>query len=436
MMSAAVLLALVGTFVDPDVPTTLVFPPYGHCMGIYRAGTEQLAMLLGGLVRFDNPQGLSCVKLEEWDEPGRSDDDELAVYGVNSGSGHVIYNATMYTLGLYGGEGAAPDQLSRPHGISSSPDGTVLVADTGNRRVVILGRRGSRMRPSGTLEATFDAPWDVTRNGDGSVCVTDRDADLLYLFDDLDDASPDTVGLPSPTGLASVSGGSWIAEEASHPHQVVVVEDGQRLVNVQEGDVTASVTVGECGGLGFDYVAIDYRGNVWASDSASCQIHKLTSDLRYLDSFGSPGTGDRQFDHPTGITIWRRFGQVFVAEREGARYFWIGSDIRDYSIRQSPRRAVITGVLTETSHVMLEIISDGERIAMPVNSREPAGELLLEWNGEDSSGRPVPKGTYTMKLLIEPTYSSRGYFEKTWTDEVTLGEAPPVETQEGGGRRS
>lgn len=435
-MSATFILALVLTFVDPDLPTTLVFPPYGHCMGIYRAGTEQLAMLLGGLVRFDNPQGLACVKLEEWDEPGRSDDDELAVYGVNSGSGHVIYNATMYTLGLYGGEGADPDDLSRPHGISANPDGTILVADTGNRRVVILTRRGSRIRPTGTLEGYFVAPWDVSLNDDGSFCVTDRGADMLYLFECLEDTLPDTVALPQPTGLASISGGSWICDQASHSHQVVVVENGERMVNVEEGRVTASVGASQCGAEGFNYVTIDYRGNVWASDSASCRIHKLSPDLEYLDSFGSPGTGDRQFDHPTGIAVWRRFGQMFIAEREGARYFWIGSDIRDYNMRQTSRGFVVTGVLTETSHLKLEVLSNGEEIAMPFNSRQPAGELVLEWDGEDSSGRPVSGGGYTIRLTIEPTYSSRGYFEKTWTEEITLDEAPPVQETEGGGRRS
>ena len=127
---------LTGYFADPQEPTTLVYPPFGHCMGIYRAGTEQLAMLLGGLVRFDNPQGLACVKLEAWDDPGSADDDELAVYGVNSGSGHIIYNADMYTLGLYGGSGSDYDQLLRPHGIAADPQGRVLVADTGNRRIL------------------------------------------------------------------------------------------------------------------------------------------------------------------------------------------------------------------------------------------------------------------------------------------------------------
>ena len=73
-MILALLMIVTGYFVDPPVTTTLVYPPFGHCMGIYRAGTEQLSMLLGGLVRFDNTQGLACVKLDDWDDAGSGDD--------------------------------------------------------------------------------------------------------------------------------------------------------------------------------------------------------------------------------------------------------------------------------------------------------------------------------------------------------------------------
>ncbi len=69
-------------------------------MGIYRAGQEQLNMLLGGMISFDDPQGLAAVLPDEWDTPDPGDDDELAVYGINSGSGHIIYNASHVHPGL------------------------------------------------------------------------------------------------------------------------------------------------------------------------------------------------------------------------------------------------------------------------------------------------------------------------------------------------
>lgn len=435
-MTAVLLAVCMGFIAEPDHPTTMVFPPYGHCMGIYRAGTEQLAMLLGGLVRFDNPQDLACVKLEAWDDPGRSDDDELAVYGVNSGSGHIIYNASMYTLGLYGGEGEAEDRLSSPHGIDAEPDGTVYVADTGNRRVMILGRRGARLRPRGRLSFRFEEPWAVSVNGDGSLCVTDRGGGALYIFDSTGDVTPDTIGLDMPTGVASVSGDRWLHSSVEDPVQYVVVEEGRRLVKLVDGAPASSVMASEFGGRVLCYPDMDYMGNVWVADSVTCQVHKLDPDLVYLDSWGSPGTGDRELNHPRGLAIWRRFGQIFVSERAGARYYWVGTDLRDLELDLRPRGFTLTAVITETSSVSLEVLgSGGEVAAVVVNRRVPTPELSVEWDATDRSGRPLPGGEYTMRLSIKPTYSSRQYFDKTWTRRFTLGPAPEPDPADGGGRR-
>lgn len=431
------LLALCASFiVEPDHATTMVFPPYGHCMGIYRAGTEQLAMLLGGLVRFDNPQDLACVKLEAWDDPGRSDDDELAVYGVNCGSGHIIYNASMYTLSLYGGEGSEEDQLSSPHGIDAEPDGSVYVADTGNRRVMILQRRGSRIRPAGRLPFEFEEPWAVSVNGDGSLCVTDRAGGALYVFESVDDVSPDTIGLARPTGVASVSGDRWVHSSVEDPVQYVVVEEGRRLVKLIDGEVAASVDASEFGGEVLCYPEVDYMGNVWVPDSVTCQVHKLDPDLLYLDSWGSPGTGDRELDHPRGLALWRRFGQIFVSERAGARYYWVGSDLRDLQLDMGPRGFTLSAVITETSSVDLEVLGpDGELASVVVDRRVRPPHLSVEWGGSGRSGRPLPAGEYTMRLSIKPTYSSRQYFDKTWTRRFTLGPVPEPDSTDGGGRR-
>lgn len=411
---------LLGYFVEPQEPTTLVYPPFGHCMGIYRAGTEQLAMLLGGLVRFDDPQGLACVKLEAWDSPGTADDDELAVYGVNSGSGHIIYNADMYTLGLYGGTGTGDDQLTAPHGIAASPAGLVLVSDTGNRRVVILKRSGSRLLPRGSLPAEFVEPWDVALDGSGGVYATDRAGGLVYLFDSISDSLPETVAVDSPSGIDAVGGERWYHDDGGD-FMVVVAEDASAILKVQDGQITARASVSDFGGEVLNYPAIDFWGNVWVTDSISCCVHKFTEDLEYLTSFGTQGHDDREFWFPTGIAIWKRYGQVFVAEREGARYFWIGVDILDLEMEHPGRGYALRGILTEDALVQAIIYdSGGQQVYRLAEGRYDSGELHLQWDGSTNRGIPVPEGEYTMEMVLEPVYSSKGYFTKTVTDEFTL----------------
>lgn len=423
-----ILLALSGTefYSEPAEPTMLVHPPFGHCMGIYRAGTEQLALLLGGLVRFDDPQGLACVKLDAWDDPNRSgDDDELAVYGVNSGTGHIIYNADMYNLGLYGGSGSASDELLHPHGIAADPSGMVLVADTGNGRVVVLRRSGNRLVPSGLVGDGFATPWGVALDGDGSVYVTDREAGTLSIFRSITDTMPRVVELQAPTGVDAVSGEPWF--HTGESFAVAVTCDGTTLVKLMGDSIVAETGLSDCGGDVFNYPVIDFYGNVWVTDSISCMIHKFDDDLRYLSSFGGPGSGDREFDHPTGIALWKRFGQVFVAESEGARYFWVGSDIRDLDLSTAGRSVTVTGVLTEESSVVAYVENgSGGRAATISDGRLPAGEFEFFWDGVTAGSRTseAEGGEYALVIEVQPTYSSRGYFSKQWEMDFTL--APPA----------
>lgn len=426
-MISLLLIITAAWTVEPEGPSTLVYPPYGHCMGIYRAGTEQLSMLLGGLVRFDDPQGLACVKLSEWNRPGEEDDDELAVYGVNSGSGHVIYNATMYTLGLYGGEGPGDSQLSSPRGIAADPSGLVVVADTGNGRVVVLERRGARMRPRSFIEDGLVEPWGVALGDRQRLYVTDRAQNALFIYQTPSDSVPDRIDLPAPTGVAVYGEGQW--NYYDDDFVVVVCGDGTSLRRVEDGAVTAEAGLDECGGSVFCWPAVDYYGNVWVTDSTQCRIHKLDRNLDHLTSFGSPGSGDFEFDRPTGIALWRRYGQFFIAEREGARYFWAGADMRISSFTPRSRGLGIGGVLFEPVNMLAQVFSpDGSAVFTLHNGRMDAGAFDLDWDGTDVLGNPLQGGRMRIRMRIEPTYSSRGYFSKTWEQQFEMDlirEAPP-----------
>ncbi|MDM7993517.1 MAG: FlgD immunoglobulin-like domain containing protein [Candidatus Fermentibacter sp.] len=438
MISALMACAALSAWtVEPAEPTLLVFPPYGHCMGIYRAGTDQLAMLLGGLVRFDDPQGLACVKLTEWNSPGEEDDDELAVYGVNSRTGHVIYNANMYTLGLYGGNGAGDAQLSSPHGIAADASGLVVVADTGNGRVVVLERRGTRMRAREFIEGGLSEPWGVAIGDRHSIYVTDRALGTLLIYDSPSDSTPSTVSLDTPTGLAVYGEGQWNALDEDFA--VAVTAGGTSLCRIEDGGVTATATLDDCGGSVFNYPVIDYYGNTWVSDSISCRIHKFDPDLDYVASFGSPGTGDRQFDHPTGLAMWRRYGQVFVAEREGARYFWVGTDMAPGVLSATGRGCSVSGTLFEKSMVLAQVTdASGTAVATLHNGRMEEGGFSLSWDGTDVLGDPVQGGTMELVIRIEPTYSSRGYFSKTYSQsfQMDLVEVAAPDSTGRSGRRS
>jgi len=420
-----------GFTTDHDENTTIVFPPYGHCMGIYRAGQEQLTMLLGGMIQFDDPQGIAAVLPSDWDTSDPSDDDELAVYGVNSGSGHIIYNASMYALGFYGGRGSGPEELSSPHGIAATTAGTIYVADTGNNRVAVLKRSGQRISPDTFIEG-FSEPWDVALDG-RYIWVTDRAAGTVSRYSSASDQSPVIVSVNSPRGIAATGYGEYTNGHAAC--QVVVTDNGTVLTKLVDGEVTATAELSDCGGSFFNYVEIDYHGNVWATDSIGCQIHKFDPELGYLDSWGQGyGTADDRFMNPTGLAIWDRFGQIFVAESSGARYFWVGTDIRNINFTSDGSGCTVSGKLTEKATMVINIYnSDGTIARSLFSGRQSPGYFRMDWDGTRLQGQDVYQGEYTISINLEPIYSSRTYFDKTWLLDFHMD--GPEEVEETAGER-
>jgi DNA-binding beta-propeller fold protein YncE len=423
------LIAAAGFTTDHEENTTIVFPPYGHCMGIYRAGQDQLTLLLGGMLQFDDPQGLAAVLPDEWDSSDPGDDDELAVYGVNSGSGHIIYNASMYALGYYGGEGSDSDQLSSPHGIAATTSGTIYVADTGNHRVAVLSRTGQRITPGSFIEGLSE-PWDVALDG-RYIWVTDRAAGTLSRYSSAADPAPVVVNLDSPGGVAATGYGEY--SNGHSPCQVVVTHNGTLLEKLIDGSVVETADLSSCGGSYFNYVELDYHGNAWVTDSIACRIHKFDPELNYLDSWGNGyGENDGSFMHPTGLAIWDRFGQIFVAESSGARYFWVGSDIRNLSFSSDGSECTVSGRLTEKAAMVVNIYrSDGTLARSLYSGHRAPGNFSFEWDGTTLQGQRVYVGEYTLSINIEPVYSSRTYFDKTFLRDFHMDGPEKVEVDPG-----
>ncbi len=124
-------------------PTTLVFPTFLHTYGIRKATRFHLFLFTKNKVKFNNPQGLAVVKLVSWDDSTtKKDDDEVTVYGVNSGQNCIIYNTSMKSLGIYGLDQNGKERLKEPTGIAANSSGDVYVADTGNNRIVKLHNPG------------------------------------------------------------------------------------------------------------------------------------------------------------------------------------------------------------------------------------------------------------------------------------------------------
>jgi len=406
--------------VKPDEPTTLVYPTFLHTWGLQRARPAHLRLFLGERTHFADPQDLAATVLDTWDDPAQEgDDDEVTVYGVNAGRGEIIYNTSMFTLGLYGGRGKGEGQFLHPRGIDADPAGNVVVADTGNDRVSVLyndGRLLSHRRQLAAVAAgdSLSEPYDVALTPDEGVWVSDTGHARLVLFG-LDGSVRRTIdtapllGRPGAIALAHPDQRwSYFREYALY----VASRDGSILLQLNpEGVVQARAEAADTGAraMALRYLAVDFYSNVWATDEIGSRVLKFDRHLVWLEAFGSRGHRDRQFEDPRGIAIWQRFGQTFIAEAAGAQYYWMGADVRGLQAVQSEDRLLLDFQLTEYSYVTVRVrYANGgfeelyrRRFRTPGPHQE---NLRLE------EARPIG----WIAVVVEPTYSSYTYREKVF----------------------
>ncbi len=416
-----VILSVAGVYANELA--TLVYPPFKHTWGVHKGTEAKLDMLLNGATDFDNPQGAAVTRLEALDNPKNTkDDDELTAYGVNAGRDQIIYNTSMYALAIFGESGSGKKQFNNPRGIAADPKGDVFMCDTGNRRVVHLFNTGKKLKWMGTFgEELLVEPHGVAITEAGTLFVTDRERGTIEIFTYDGEHVKTLTGFVQPSGIAvdhraitkSRYSNRWIYVIDSDGTQLRKVSyDGKLLATSRLSDIPA-----ETGKL--SYIALDFYDNAWVTDSISCRIHKFDKDLEYITSFGECGDKDGQFNHPTGIAIWRRFGQVVVAERQSAQYLWIGTDITRFDAEMGEDRDGNPGMnihlyLTEHSYITVRIKKDKEVVReLYEHKRYSQGERTLFWDLTNNSEKRVPAGKYEIELLLEATYSSYKYFDKT-----------------------
>jgi hypothetical protein len=176
----------------------------------------------------------------------------------------------------------------------------------------------------------------------------------------------------------------------------------------------------EIGGAGtFDHIAIDYYGNVYVTDRTANLIHKFDRHLTYLVAIGSDASGGGQsFDEPRGIAINRRFGQIFVAERAGAQYFWIGADVFRFSadnlvIDPVRRRCSvdISFLLTECASISLVLKDEkgNDRFTIIPAYMLPPGRFSKRLEVDCPIADALANCKLKLCMSVAPTYSSREF---------------------------
>lgn len=411
-------------------PTTLVYPPWKHNLGFNRFRQFHLTAYGGYGRRIGSPQGIATVKLRSQDDPGTGDDDEVTVYAVNGGENQIVYNTSLVSLGFVGDAELGKLALSDPVGIAVDPGGMVVVADRGRNRLVVLRTRSDMSlvperaitlagsgrplsRPCGV--AMEQGTIYVADSGNDRVAVADSSGTLVRVLDRVEDGA-----MRGPFGVAAIAGpGANFYDDA-----FVAVTDslGQRLTRIDlAGHGRHTVLHREITDHPgrFGYVAIDYYGNVWVTDSVTQCVYKFDHRLRFLTSFECAGDARDELDEPRGIAIHRQLGQVFIAENTGVSYYWVGTDVLNLTCRTAmDARGADLDVrftLTERSLVSIDVTdADGNsRVALSKDVPLDPGlrRLRFRLDASELPCKHIADCKYRVTVRARATYASRKYLE-------------------------
>jgi sugar lactone lactonase YvrE len=318
-------------------------------------------------------------------------------------------------------------------------DGRIYVADTGNRRVARLRWDPVGRKLDWVGEWSAPGPFDVAADQRGNAWAADPVADAVLRFADSTAGAGTSLLPPSPIG-----GDRWpLPDDVEEPTALAIGDsldpwyhppayrlylvdrDGGRLRAYDaEGKVLAEITPADLerpdvrsGRFGF--VELDYYGNVYVSDRVGQVLYKLDPGLEPLATFPGPGPAEESLVEPRGVAIWARFGQVFVAEREGARYFFLGTDFRTTSDPVEVRAAedstwAFDLFLTEMSIIHVAFLdAAGDTVGFVEAGTFGPGGVTIGWAAEDWTVAPPPgfqERAERIEIEARPTYSSRKRF--------------------------
>lgn len=209
---------------------------------------------------------------------------------VSDGDNDRIAVLDALSLELVAGFG--DDRLDGPHGIDLDDHDRLYVADAHNNRVVIYALNGAQATFAGELSGGLSKPKGVATGADGTVLVAGAWSRNIVVYRD-GAAVNELRGLGTPLDLEQVPGGDvWYSDSSRN-----------RLVRIGS-DLGVKAQLGEDGALvGPHFIDVTADGDLVVSEKFGHRIRILMSDGRILATLGTgkPGAGEGELRMPEGV---------------------------------------------------------------------------------------------------------------------------------------
>jgi DNA-binding beta-propeller fold protein YncE len=239
--------------------------------------------------------------------------------------------------------------LLQPRALAVAPDGALVIADTGNHRIVVIDANGQFARAFGSLckiaegeaggcvdpdgsgplalgDGQFQEPWGVAVAGDGTIFVADTWNGRIQVFDregnfvrkwgyfnTTNGTLGDPLALFGPRGIAIDSGGYLLVADTGNKRIVQFTPSGDLFNQIGGGGVRLG---------NFEEptaVAVDPRdGSIYVADAWNRRIQKFDVNLQPLAEWPVHSWGSQHLYHKPYLTVAGN-GDVYATDPENFR---------------------------------------------------------------------------------------------------------------------
>jgi NHL repeat-containing protein len=236
----------------------------------------------------------------------------LPATGLTAEAAKLRYLAAIYLDDKGGG-------MRQPEGVACNDKSTLIVADTGNGRLLRYMVDDQSAKPVGEMAAPqLSSPIRVQMNSKGEVFALDGKQRRVVRFDAKGEAkgylAPE--GVPEPATIVPRS----LAIDRADAIYLLDVFGARVLVLDAGGKYQRQIPFPPNSGF-FSDVAVDAKGEIYLLDSVKATVYSAQKDAKAFSILGKPLRAQASF--PTSLTLDAR-GVLYVVDENGSGVVMVG----------------------------------------------------------------------------------------------------------------